>query len=207
MSAYINITIILDSIMGSFMIVSQFANSGNLRDYLQQKIVYEDVFVINWTEVIQIARQIISGLQYLYSKRIIHRNLYSKNVLVQDGIFLISDFGTEWKFDRNVFSICQGVEMPEYTDSWCYIYEELFYPNIKSDIYSLGLILWELTSRTLPFSNISNKLAIGWLIAYKGLRNESILGTPSDYNKLCNEYCVINPKNYPELDEILRRVQ
>jgi len=105
-----------------------------------------------------------------------------------------------------MFSISQGVGMPEYIDPWCYIHEELFYPDVKSDIYSLGLIFWELTSRIPPFSNISNKLAIGWLVAYKGLRNESISGTPSDYDKLCNEYCVICPKNRPELDKIFRRV-
>ncbi|KAF0508961.1 kinase-like protein [Gigaspora margarita] len=157
-------------------------------------------------DVIQISRQIILGLQYLHSKKIIHGALHSKNILIQNGNFVILDFGTEIKFDDSVFSISQEVVMPEYIDPWYYIHEELLYPDVKSDIYSLGLIFWELTSGTPLFSNISNKLAIGWLIAYNSLRNESIPGTPSGYGKLCNECCVICPKNRPELDEIFCRV-
>ncbi|CAG8813652.1 23867_t:CDS:2, partial [Gigaspora margarita] len=49
-------------------------------------------------------------------------------------------------------------------------------------------------------------ITIGWLVAYKSFQNESIPGTPSDYGKLCNECCVICPKDRPELDEILCRV-
>ena len=71
--------LIVDPITGDFMIVSQFANGGNLQDFLQQKLMHEGVFVINWTDVIQISIQIILGLQYLHSKEIIHSALLNNN--------------------------------------------------------------------------------------------------------------------------------
>lgn len=47
------------------MLVLQFANGGNLRQYLQNKW-HENTFKISFKEIIQIARQIISGLKYLH---------------------------------------------------------------------------------------------------------------------------------------------
>lgn len=75
-------------------LVLQHAEDGNLRDYLQKKHV-DGLYKILWAELIKIATEITIGLTYLHSKDIIHRDLHSKNILINDGKALIADFGNQ----------------------------------------------------------------------------------------------------------------
>ncbi|CAG8580687.1 34730_t:CDS:2, partial [Racocetra persica] len=60
--------------MKNFIIVLQFADTGNLRDYLQSK-QQNGVFKNSWNEIIRIAKEIGLGLKHLHEKKIIHENL------------------------------------------------------------------------------------------------------------------------------------
>ncbi|CAB4495457.1 unnamed protein product [Rhizophagus irregularis] len=71
-----------------YVVVLEYANEGNLREYLTKKFKS-----LEWEKKIQMALDITSGLNFLHSKGIIHRDLHSKNILVNDGELLIADFG------------------------------------------------------------------------------------------------------------------
>lgn len=58
------------------MMVLQFANGGNLRDYLNRK-QDQGIFKISWIELTRIAKDMTLGLKYLHTKDIIHRDLVS----------------------------------------------------------------------------------------------------------------------------------
>lgn len=58
------------------MLVLQYANGGNLREYLRKKQCI-GLYQISWGELIQIAMEITEGLIYLHDKGIIHRDLVS----------------------------------------------------------------------------------------------------------------------------------
>ncbi|CAB4431283.1 unnamed protein product [Rhizophagus irregularis] len=77
---------------GYYMLVLEYANEGNLRDYLEKNSALE------WNYKIQMALDIASGLKFLHSKEIIHRDLHSKNILVNNGKLLIADFGLSKKW-------------------------------------------------------------------------------------------------------------
>ncbi|RIB11101.1 kinase-like domain-containing protein [Gigaspora rosea] len=187
-----------------YMIVLQFANGGNLKDYLRSK-THEDTFTILWTELIQIAEQIIFGLQHLHANKIVHRNLHPKNILINDDKIMISGFGSAWKFDDSLISLFEEGITYEYSDPQIFI-QTRFISNTKSDIYSLGVILWELTSGIRPFSKALNKLALAHHIS-KGKREQTIPGTPSSYAKLYKKCWSTKPKKRPELEEILHQLQ
>ncbi|CAG8609960.1 15606_t:CDS:1 [Cetraspora pellucida] len=72
----------------------------------------------------------------------------------------------------------------------------------KSDIYSLGVIFWELTSGTASFGSFDNKLAICCHIS-KGLREETIAGTPSKFSELYKKCWDSDPQGRPTPSEIL----
>ncbi|PKK78964.1 kinase-like protein, partial [Rhizophagus irregularis] len=72
------------------MMVLQYANEGTLRDYLGNKERFDS---LSWERKIQMALDITKGLQCLHDKQIIHRDLHSKNILVNDGKLMIADLG------------------------------------------------------------------------------------------------------------------
>ncbi|CAG8630085.1 15566_t:CDS:2 [Dentiscutata erythropus] len=76
----------------NFMMVLQYANDGSLRTYLQTK-QDNGLYKISWSKLIQIANDMVNGLKFLHDKKIIHRDLHSKNILINDGWAVISDFG------------------------------------------------------------------------------------------------------------------
>ncbi|CAG8633017.1 24111_t:CDS:2 [Dentiscutata erythropus] len=58
----------------NFMLVLQYANGGNLQDYLRSK-QDKNEYKTSWTELIQFAKDITNGLAYLHANDIIHQNL------------------------------------------------------------------------------------------------------------------------------------
>ena len=115
----------------------------DLRNYLQQ---YHDK--LTWRERIQITVNIIKALEYIHRENAIHRDLHSGNILVK-GIqrFIISDLGFCGPANKlpksiygNLFYIAPEVIVEkEYT--------------FKSDIYSIAMLMWEISSGQPPFSN------------------------------------------------------
>ncbi|KAF0552279.1 kinase-like domain-containing protein [Gigaspora margarita] len=195
----------------NYMIVLQYANGGTLRDYLQNKI-NENIFRISWADLISIAEQIIFGLRDLHLNNIVHGDLHPKNILIvhdDNSKFkvVLSDFGSASKSGDSVISIHGKYLTIEYADPQFFIDPEMIEPKFKSDIYGLGVILWELTSGIRPFSKVVNKLAISYLVAQKGKREKEVPGTPSSYVKLYKKCWSTKPKKRPKIEEILRKLE
>ncbi|KAF0541163.1 kinase-like protein [Gigaspora margarita] len=201
---FLGITARLEIPGNNFMIVLQFANGGNLQDYLKSK-TYDGIFKISWTELIQIAEQIIFGIKHLHDNNMVHGNLHPKNILINNNKVLVSGFGSARKFDGSLVTLFEEGITYEYSDPQIFI-QSRFIPNTKSDIYSLGVILWELTSGIHPFSKIPNKLFLANLTS-NGKRERRVHGTPSNYAKLYKKCWNTKPKKRPELKEILHELQ
>ncbi|CAG8738502.1 15917_t:CDS:2, partial [Cetraspora pellucida] len=199
-----------DNDSGNYMIVMQYANGGTLRKYLEDKIS-ENNFKILWTELIQIAEQIIFGLQHLHDNNVVHGDLNPSNILVvlnedQFNRVVIADFGSATKLDDSLISIYGKSFTIEYTDPQFFINEKMIVPTFKSDIYSLGIILWELTSGIRPFPTVENKVSLIRTIS-RGKREKKIRGIPSSYVKIYKKCWKTNPKKRPGLEKILHEIQ
>ncbi|PKY57939.1 kinase-like protein [Rhizophagus irregularis] len=114
---------------GNYLSVLQYANEGNLRDYLKTKLS-----ALRWNDKLQIALGITHGLMYLHSEKIVHGNLHTCNVLVNNGTVMITDLrilkqAAEVASEKIVYVEPQYLRNPSY---------EL---DMQSDIYSLGVLL------------------------------------------------------------------
>ncbi|CAG8846457.1 32737_t:CDS:2, partial [Racocetra persica] len=121
-----------------------YAEGGDLRFYLEKHFNELDFEKQLW-----FARSIAKGLAYLHSKQILHGDLHDKNIVISHGNAKIIDFGNSMHTNdqKNVTlfghfpfvapELIKDLNNIEYT--------------YKSDIYSLGVILWELTSGHEPF--------------------------------------------------------
>ncbi|PKY26621.1 kinase-like protein [Rhizophagus irregularis] len=182
-----------DPVHDDYIIILQYANQGNLREYL-----LKDFLSLHWKDKSQMALDITCGLKYLHSRQIIHRDLHAKNILVNNGSLMIADFGLS-KHLTEIKSNSILLGMPAYIDPQCYI-KNNYKRNKKSDIYSLGVLLWEISSGTPPFSKIP-VLRIN-LEIIRGKREVSIEDTPIKYKELYETCWNGEPNQRPDIDEV-----
>ncbi|RHZ65285.1 hypothetical protein Glove_318g54 [Diversispora epigaea] len=183
----------IDHLAEKCYLVLQYAKDDNLRTYLRNN--FKD---LDWNTKINMAQDITNGLCYIHKANIVHRDLHSKNILVHEGRLLITDLGISKSLDTNSNSFAGG--MYAYSDPE-YLRNSIKYKRDKaSDIYSLGVIFWELSSGRPPFDN---KLILEILeIVKSGLREAPINGTPEDYIKIYSNAWKDNPKQRPTIENI-----
>ncbi|KAG9297848.1 hypothetical protein G9A89_006789 [Geosiphon pyriformis] len=178
--------------LNKYMLVLEYANGGTLRQYLQSNFSNMD-----GTEKLRLANEMTSGIACLHAENIIHRDLNSSNVLIHNSSIKISDLGLAKNLkdisgkSSKVFGQIFYVE-PQYLLNHKYIRNE------KSDIYALGVLLWELSSGRPPCFNIGSIV--------NGGRETPIQNTPAKYVKLYTECWDNSPQVRPSIFEVLNRL-
>ncbi|CAG8557315.1 7169_t:CDS:2 [Diversispora eburnea] len=175
------------------LLVLQYANDGDLRSYLTKNFEKLD-----WKKKINMAKDIALGLYYIHAENIAHRDLHSKNILVNEGRLLIADLGLSQPLDSNSNSILGG--MMAYTDPR-YLRNTNYKRNKTSDIYSLGVLFWELSSGKPPFKEIQNLDILRRVKS--GDRETPINGTPVDYIKIYSNAWSDAPEQRPNVEKVL----
>ncbi|RIB20135.1 kinase-like domain-containing protein [Gigaspora rosea] len=179
--------------------VLQFANGGNLREYLGLNFLR-----LRWIDKLHIAKEIVLGLIFLHKNNIVHRDLHSKNILIHEGRPKIADFGlSKQTTEASKTSNSAGLGMLAYIDPKCFDTDTNGYKrNKKSDIYSFGVILWEISSGRPPFQSFNQMMMIG--VISKEKKEEPIKGTPPQYVALYKQCWNADPANRPESNSILK---
>jgi len=178
-------------------LVMEFAELGSLYDVLHCKpnIKYTAGHAISW------ALQCARGVAYLHSQRppLIHRDLKSPNLLlVNEGRTLkICDFGT---------ACDKRVNMTNNKGSAPWMAPEVFKGtnyNEKCDVYSWGVILWEVLCRRKPFDEFKKSSAVAILWAtFNGARPPQIENCPTPLSSLYNKCWSMTPEQRPCMNEI-----
>ncbi|MBQ7124126.1 MAG: Stk1 family PASTA domain-containing Ser/Thr kinase [Oscillospiraceae bacterium] len=125
-------------------IVMEHIDGITLKEYIEQQKV------LRWKEAVHFAVQILRALQHAHDKGIVHRDIKPQNImLLEDGTIKVADFGIA-RFAR----ASQHTVTDKAIGSVHYISPEQAKGEItdeKSDIYSVGVMLYEMTTGTLPF--------------------------------------------------------
>ncbi|RIB25823.1 kinase-like domain-containing protein [Gigaspora rosea] len=180
-----------------YMMILQFANGGNLREFLNEKFSK-----LQWEEKYRIAGELAEGLSFLHNNNIIHRNLHPKNILVHDNKIMISDFCLSKLMTSDSSSSNSIIEgMPSFIDPQCFK-DPTYKRTTKSDIYSYGVVLWEISSGHKPFPNL-RRIQIAVQIN-TGKREKPIDGTPQKYVELYTKCWDDDPAKRPEMEEIIK---
>ena len=143
-------------------IVMEYIEGITLKEYIEQQKV------INWKEAVHFTTQILRALQHAHDKGIVHRDVKPQNImLLQNGNIKVTDFGIA-RFSRG--------ETRTMTESAIgsvhYISPEQARGEItddKADIYSVGVVLYEMITGKLPFESDS---AVS--VAIMQLQNEAV---------------------------------
>ncbi len=130
---------------------------------------------LTFPEAIDISKQICRGLRYAHSVNVIHRDIKPQNILIdKSGVCLISDFGIAKIFQSAGITMTgMAVGTPEYMSPEQAEGGSL---DIQTDIYSLGILIYEMVTGRPPFTG-ENPVAI----AYKQVHETPV--PPSAYRK------------------------
>ncbi|ALR84495.1 putative serine/threonine-protein kinase receptor [Niemeyer virus] len=133
-------------------IVMEFMALGSLHDLLKNELIPDIPFALK----VKIAYQASKGMHFLHSSGITHRDLKSLNLLLDiKWNVKVSDFGLT-KFKSDVKSI--NPEKFAGTIQWTapeILSEDRQVDYILSDVYSFGIIMWELITRDQPYFGMS----------------------------------------------------
>src|SRR5581483_11847566 len=166
----------------------------NLRDYLQR-----NHNKLTWKERIKITLDIIYALYMIHRENAIHRDLHSGNVLFLNQRFSISDLGFCGPADKALNSIYGNLP---------YIAPEIIVgkgTTFKSDIYSIGMLMWEISSGQPPFFNKNHyDLAIKII---NGMRPKIVSGTPLEYRELMEQCWDADPTKRPDIVSLNRKIK
>ena len=134
------------------MIVMEYASKGTLYEFIGN--IRENNVDFKWESRYQVALDIARGLFLMHTKGILHRDIKSLNVLFDENMKAkISDFGlsvikTQSQITSGVKSSRFGTLLWKAPETFSIRHKY----NEKSDIYSLGIVFWEIASCQIPYS-------------------------------------------------------
>ncbi|RGB41716.1 kinase-like domain-containing protein [Rhizophagus diaphanus] len=193
----------LDPSTGEYILVTEYAEHGSLH-----LLLHRHFSSFRWTEKIWWLCDIISNLLTLHKAGIVHGNIHSGNVLqigdlARETTSALSDTGLNYpasssfhdaeNFITNVYGV-----LP-------YLAPEVILGkgvSKRSDIYSIGILMFEILTGIPPFSHRphDDKLA---LEICQGLRPELAEGTPKVYGELAKHCCCTDPSMRPTAKQLL----
>lgn len=125
-------------------IVMEYIDGITLKDYIDQE------GTIRWKEAVHFTMQILQALQHAHDKGIVHRDIKPQNImLLSDGMIKITDFGIA-RFSRSSTKTITDKAI----GSVHYISPEQASgspTDARTDIYSLGVLMFEMLTGKLPF--------------------------------------------------------
>ncbi|RIA96743.1 kinase-like domain-containing protein [Glomus cerebriforme] len=165
-----------DPLDGNYMLVMSEMDT-DLRKYLRQNHNQ-----LTWKERVKIIFLLVTSLYYIHKENAIHGDLHSGNVLY-------SELNDDWCIGDLGFCGLPGKSSKYLCGNLPYIAPEVIKGKeytFKSDIYSVAMLMWEISSGQPPYINYEhdNNLAINIV---NGMRPKVVFGTPLIYKNIMKQ--------------------
>ncbi|CAL5341340.1 unnamed protein product [Camellia sinensis] len=182
----------------SLCIVTEYMSGGSVYDYLHKQ---RGTFKL--PSLLRVAVDISKGMNYLHQNNIIHRDLKAANLLMDENeVVKVADFGVaRVKAQTGVMTAETG------TYRWMApeVIEHKPYDH-KADIFSFGVVLWELLTGKLPYEYLTPlQAAVG--VVQKGLRPTIPNNTLPKLAELLERCWQQDPTLRPDFCEIIDILQ
>ncbi|WIA40249.1 hypothetical protein OEZ86_013627 [Tetradesmus obliquus] len=141
-------------------IVFEYMSSGSVYDWVRRE------GPLRLSTLLKVAVEVSRGMDYLHQRNIIHRDLKAANLLLdENGTVKIADFGVARMIEANGH---MTAETGTYRWMAPEVIEHKPYDE-KADVFSFGVVLWELLTCKIPYSDMTPlQAAVG--VVQKGLR-------------------------------------
>ncbi|KAL9654085.1 hypothetical protein ABK040_011629 [Willaertia magna] len=181
---------------GKLNIVMEYASQGDLYDKIKKQggKPFSEEKIMDWFI------QICLAVKYIHDKRILHRDLKTQNIfLTQDGSVKLGDFGISKVLQSTMECARTLVGTPYYlSPELC---QEKPYNN-KSDIWSLGCILYEMVTQKHAFEANNMKALVGKIL--RGTYPPISTTFSSGLRDLVSKMLQKDPKDRPSINSVLK---
>lgn len=181
-------------------VVVEYLPGGTLKSYLIKNRRRKLAFKV----VIQLALDLARGLSYLHSKKIVHRDVKTENMLLdKTRTVKIADFGVARVEASN------PNDMTGETGTLGYMAPEVLNGNPynrKCDVYSFGICLWEIYCCDMPYPDLSFS-EVTSAVVRQNLRPEIPRCCPSSLANVMKRCWDANPDKRPEMDEAVSMIE
>jgi predicted ATPase len=196
-----NITLIYDAmfdpIQGAFYLVMEYVEGESLASLIEHGSGSLPLEL-----VLQVLNGVLQALQYAHEKGIVHRDIKPANVLIQKERVKLTDFGVAGLISRLSQGIDYVVGTPAYMSP-----EQIDGQGLdgRADLYSLGVMLFELLSGRLPFAySRETDLFMAHLTEPPPRLREFAPQTPAALERLVGRLLAKNPADrYPSAAAVL----
>ncbi|GAM25284.1 hypothetical protein SAMD00019534_084590 [Acytostelium subglobosum LB1] len=187
-------------------IITEYMSGGSLYSVLhnpntQPKTKY------TFPLVLKMAMDVALGLMYLHSLNIVHRDLTSQNILLDEyGNLKISDFGLsrEKPTDGSMAMTNGGICNPRWRPPE--ITKNLGHYSEKLDVFCFSLVVWELLTSEIPFADLDGSQASAQ-VAYAGLRPPIPETVDREFAALLVQCWATEPDERPAFTNIVAKLK
>ncbi|GBC32495.1 Piwi domain-containing protein [Rhizophagus irregularis DAOM 181602=DAOM 197198] len=200
----LNFSGITESDSNECLLVMSYTEGRTLRNYLNERFS-----LMGWEIKCRFACEISNAIRSMHNNGVVHEDLNSNNILVHQDSIRISDFGLSRRIkNKNKISYdTLPYDAPEVfnikVEKW---YSSKQIEKLKKcNVYSVGVLLWELYSGKIPFSDREYDANLAKEIA-QGLRENIVEGTPEEYSNIYTKSWNGVPDMRPTIHEVVTAI-
>lgn len=186
------------------IIVTEYATNGSLRSLIEAEIKGLSDHRWNDTQKLITLYGIASAMLYLHLNKIVHRDLKPDNILMNEDLYpKVGDFGLSKILHFNEESLA-AASKSGFKGTYLYSAPEILLENEYStsgDVYSFGMIAFEIYTTQIPFEKCSLHKLIKNVIS--GVRPEFKFPLPSSYTNLIESCWAQDSKDRPTFEQIV----
>ncbi|KAH9140192.1 hypothetical protein AeRB84_015575 [Aphanomyces euteiches] len=180
-------------------IVTEYADGGDLRRLLKQYITTGHRMSEN--QILDLLVQICLALKHVHDRKILHRDIKPENIfLMQSRVVKLGDFGVAKVLSNTMACADTQTGTPYYTSPE--ICHGLKY-NHKTDVWSLGCVLYEMITQTHAFDG-RNQKQLFQNIAYSTYDSSRLETCTPALKKLVMDMLAKTPRDRPSVNAILK---
>lgn len=178
-------------------IVTEFADDGDLRKRLERGPRMREV------EILDLFVQLCLALKHLHDRKIIHRDIKPENVfLTRANVVKLGDFGVATVLSHTLACAETLTGTPYYTSPEICLGRRY---NHKTDVWSLGCVLFELAAFAHAFDGRSQRQLFDNIVTASAPVMPASAGVSARFADLVTEMLRKNPRDRPSVNQILKR--